>query len=282
MPPLSLKDVTVCAVDCLNPSLAVRALERCSQGIEFGRVVLFSDADVSGDVERVPIETIGSFGDYSKFILRKLVQHIKTDYVLVVQWDGFVVAPELWTPEFLTYDYIGAVWPLDHPWRVGNGGFSLRSYRLLERVSQSLDLGALNEDAAICQILRPSLEAQAGIRFAPEELAARFSHERVAPTGPTFGFHGMFNLYRYLDDSAMVTIAQELSERSILNPDYLETAVLCLRQQRPIPMVAFYSRWRAKMSVPEVEEMLARWCNNPNQARTFCSFAERFLSAARA
>ena len=38
-----------------------------------------------------------------------------------------------WRPEFLDYDYIGAVWPhvLDK-YNVGNGGFSLRSKALLE------------------------------------------------------------------------------------------------------------------------------------------------------
>ncbi len=82
---------------------------------------------------------------YSKFMLQDLYKFVDTKFCLVIQSDGFVINPNLWTNQFLEYDYIGAPWPNEISVynasinkidlaknRVGNGGFSLRSKRLLE------------------------------------------------------------------------------------------------------------------------------------------------------
>jgi hypothetical protein len=60
------------------------------------------------------------------------------------------VNPAAWDPEFLDWDYIGAKWFwAEAGKRVGNGGFSLRSYKLLEQPMDSAKrerlLGAYNE-----------------------------------------------------------------------------------------------------------------------------------------
>jgi hypothetical protein len=82
---------------------------------------------------------------------------------------------------------------------------------------------------AICRVNRPLLEAQFGIRFADRDTAQRFAFERSAPTRPTFGFHGIFNmiaavgperfweLYTSLDDASTAfvdyrTLMRQLSE----------------------------------------------------------------------
>ena len=36
--------------------------------------------------------------------------------MLIVQDDGFIINKNLWDEEFLSYDYIGAPWPLDEKW----------------------------------------------------------------------------------------------------------------------------------------------------------------------
>jgi len=60
---------------------------------------------------------------------------------LLVQPDGFVINPDKWDNQFFEYDYIGAPWeqvphsyldPWGKPHRVGNGGFSFRSKKLLD------------------------------------------------------------------------------------------------------------------------------------------------------
>ena len=58
--------------------------------------------------------------------------------MLLIQWDGYVVNPEAWDPAFLGCDYLGAKWYWhDDGMRVGNGGFSLRSRRLLDALAGS-------------------------------------------------------------------------------------------------------------------------------------------------
>ena len=66
-------------------------------------------------------------------MLQELHDHISTAHALCIQWDGYVLNAQAWDASFLDYDYIGSVWPqFGDGHRVGNGGFSLRSKRLLE------------------------------------------------------------------------------------------------------------------------------------------------------
>ena len=84
----------------------------------------------------------------------------------------------------------------DDGMRVGNGGFSLRSRRLLEALQDPRIALADAEDETICRTFRPLLEREYGIRFADESLADRFSFEAAYPVGRPFGFHGLFNFCR--------------------------------------------------------------------------------------
>jgi hypothetical protein len=79
---------------------------------------------------------------------------------------------------------------------MGNGGFSLRSKRLMS-VLNDLKLpftdggtGFFNEDGVICVYHRGKLE-KVGIRFAPVDLGARFSLEKRCEESDLspFGFH---------------------------------------------------------------------------------------------
>lgn len=161
---------------------------------------------------------------YSDMCVKGMVQLCDAPFVLMWQWDGFIVNPGLWTNEFLNYDYIGApiidkywldgaMWlmsrkkinsnqKLEMP-MVGNGGFSLRSKRFLE-VSATMsnvqsymdDPGySRNEDFYLCVRKRQEME-QAGIRFSPVDLAYRFAKEGKdkAPLNGCFGFHNTVNL----------------------------------------------------------------------------------------
>jgi hypothetical protein len=133
----------------------------------------------------------------------------------LVQPDGFVLFPDKWDSDWLQYDYIGAPWayvedayidPFGNHHRVGNGGFSLRSKKLLDIPSvvevpwetNNSDFywmpeGVVNyhEDGNICVHNRHIFEEQ-GCKFAPVEVAVRFSQETRVPEceGITpFGFH---------------------------------------------------------------------------------------------
>ena len=133
---LALPDVTLCCVDTANHALALRALARSRDQISFARTVLVSDrpldAAVAQSIEIALIPPLASRDAYSDFVLKSLLPHVATSHVLLVQWDGYVINPAAWDPAFLECDYIGAKWFWhEDGMRVGNGGFSLRSRRLL-------------------------------------------------------------------------------------------------------------------------------------------------------
>jgi hypothetical protein len=131
-------------------------------------------------------------------VIKELGRYIETSHVLLIQWDGFVVNPMSWNDEFLDYDYIGARWGwLTDGHAVGNGGFSLRSKRLLEALGDPHIAELEPEDVAICRTYRAYLESAHGIRFAPEGVADRFAFEATYPTGLPFGFHGLFNFWLF-------------------------------------------------------------------------------------
>ena len=204
-----IPDTTLCCIDCSNHALAVRALQLTLSGCEFPRAMFFTDRKVDpGPVETVIIDPIQSLDDYARFVMKRLLPYIDTDYVLLIQWDGYVVNARAWSDQFLLYDYIGARWPheaLNIPAdrAVGNGGFSLRSKTLLQALQDPRVIAAHPEDGAICLTHRQYLEQQYGIAFAPDATADRFSFEHIETAAPTFGFHGQINITRFVDDEAI-------------------------------------------------------------------------------
>jgi hypothetical protein len=110
----------------------------------------------------------------------------------------------MWTDEYMKYDYIGAPWWRGIESNVGNGGFSLRSKRLLHVTANDDSIQSQHpEDECVCLVYRKYLEETYGIRFAPESLAHRFSFERNPKYNEnsyrTFGFHGF---HSYTDERA--------------------------------------------------------------------------------
>jgi hypothetical protein len=192
-------DTTLVCVDCRYHDLAADALSRVLERCRFERALLFTNADLHlPGVEVVRIAPISSIQAYSHFILKELDRYIETAFALVMQYDGYVLNGACWSTDFQDYDYVGAPWKYTDGMTVGNGGFSLRSKRLL-RALQDPEIAPLNpEDIALCRTYRPLLEKRHAIRFAPPDVAVRFSFESLPPPGPTFGFHGIDHLYYLL------------------------------------------------------------------------------------
>ena len=253
---LHLPEVTLCTVDCLHPQLALRALELSAGQCRFASIKFFTDQPVETPFEVTLIDPIRSKADYSDFILRELCRHIETPYALIVQWDGYVLDASRWRPEFLQFDYIGAKWTVYADRRVGNGGFSLRSHRLLHATRQMPAVSGANEDLLICREWASTLERGWGISFAPVEVADRFAHEHSLPDAPTFGFHGLSNMWRYVSDHEMIAIARALDPRTTFETDYAGCMIAYLLQRRFQPFTAFYRRWRQTMSPGEILKLL--------------------------
>ena len=199
-----LPDITAIAIDTRNPELAVTALNLKNENFKFGKKILLSDNEpfnITDDINFYEITKINSLFDYSDFILYNLNQYIDTIVCIIIHVDGYICNPDAWMDEFLNYDYIGAPWISSQYFvdknkpnsRVGNGGFSLRSKKLIELCKQLPSNG--HEDVNICYHNRDFLEGQ-GIKFAPIEIAAKFSTEQICEDLKynniisSFGFHG--------------------------------------------------------------------------------------------
>jgi tetratricopeptide (TPR) repeat protein len=213
-----LAGVTLLCVDTANHALALRALALSGAALRFEQTLFLTDAipahlDVPPGVAVRRIATLASREDYSQFVLKSLVPHVTTAHVLLIQWDGYVVNPSAFDPAFLERDYIGAKWFWhDDGMRVGNGGFSLRSRKLLEALQDPRIELVEAEDVTIGRTFRPLLEREYGIRYADEAMADRFAFEAAYPTGTPFGFHGLYNFCRVVAQDELAALAPTFSD----------------------------------------------------------------------
>jgi tetratricopeptide (TPR) repeat protein len=231
---LELTGVTLACVDTVNHALALRALERSRARIRYARTLLLTDALPAGmtapaGVDVVPIAPLRSRDEYSRFVLKRLAAHVATPHVLLVQWDGYVVNPDAWDPAFLDCDYLGARWFwFTDGHDVGNGGFSLRSRRLLEALQDPrVDLVEA-EDVTIGRAYRTLLETEHGIRFPDAALADRFAFEAAYPAGMPFGFHGLYNFCRVMPPAELAALAGSFSDAIARSPQIAQLARNCV------------------------------------------------------
>jgi hypothetical protein len=217
--------VSVTVIDSLYYDLKPlkKTLEILSNKIN--RVHWFSDIPFPEKPFHVPvtwtkISKIKNYNDEYGYITLKLCPSVCTEnYNLIIHNDGFAVNADAWTDEFLEYDYIGATWTDGF---VGNGGFCLRSRKLYDAL---LDMNIpydtnsykdyfngdfysvisngnklVPEDSIICKIHKSTLETKYGIKFAPQQIADRFSieHNMSSPwLGKSLGFHGKHGIHKY-------------------------------------------------------------------------------------
>ena len=222
----ALPEVTLVAASSVALDATVAAMAASMEQARFGRALLLSDrrpAALDGTgIDWAPSAPMRSKADYSRFMLHELAGHVATPFALCIQWDGFVLSGQSWDARFLEHDYIGAVWPhVEGDHRVGNGGFSLRSARLLKATRNLPYDGQAPEDFVIGRLHRRELERQ-GISFAPEQLADRFSYERTPPVGGEFGFHGAFNLVKLLPRRKVFSLLKSLEPQVLTRNEHKE------------------------------------------------------------
>ena len=208
-----LPTVTLLGIDCVDIDRLVQAAEICMKDFNFAEVKLLTSLPAKDIDNIIPIKPINTVEEYSKFVIAELNNYVETENVLIIQYDGFILNPEAWTDKYLEYDYMGSPllindWSIrtfnldpktNGDWVVGNGGFCLRSKKLLEELQRMNNLGEFDEhhaeDVVICIKKREYLESK-GFKFAPIDLAERFSFEhstsdnKIAWTNE-FGFHGL-------------------------------------------------------------------------------------------
>lgn len=170
------------------------AIEESCEDIEFGAVKLIKDYKSN------------SIDEWNRKIIYDLPKYVDTTHALLIHADGYVINPRRWDDKWLSYDYIGAPWPLpsdDYSYRdekgnivrVGNS-VSLRSKKLMSLIATrqwGSYFGNTNEDGFICCHNRLWLEKQ-GCKFAPLEVAIYFSKEHEIPENQgivPFAFHSL-------------------------------------------------------------------------------------------
>lgn len=225
---MKLKNVTlICVEGSLdNNSInnAVKALLISSKDIEFFDIILLSPNKPTNLHSKITHHIIPSMSwlEYNQFIVTNLTNYIQSDFCILVQPDGFILNSNLWTDKFMQYDYIGHVWDFENlPYhlpgvdpdvvarkgpanlnRVGNGGFSFRSKKLLDATATIPAKCEKGEDAFICNDQFDYL-TEKGIVFGNVEIARLFSEDPnvhfCKSYQPTFGFHGDKNLINSFD-----------------------------------------------------------------------------------
>jgi hypothetical protein len=231
--------VTLVCVSGIKIEDALFALKVCADSMQFACVKLIGVKEPPIMPEGVTFERaensqLDSIDAYSHYVLYDLWRHVETEHCLVVQADGYILNPESWSDDFLNFDYIGAPWfisdsayidPFGNHQQVGNGGFSLRSKKLLttpKRIDIPWDVnasdfykhmgaGLLSEDGNICVHNRHLFEAD-GCRFAPVSVAAKFSIENRLEEHKaikSFGFHKHF-------PSLLIALQMWLKKRAFL------------------------------------------------------------------
>lgn len=190
--PIYLPEVTLILLSNRDFEGAKKAIEKSCEYIEFGGVKIIWDEKING------------IDEWNRKVIQDLPKYVDTSHALLIHQDGYVIHPELWNPEWLTLDYIGAPWPLPKDnfsyldeagdlQRVGNS-VSLRSKKLMDLVATrewKPYYGYTNEDGFISCHNRKWLESQ-GCKFGALEQAVHFSKEHEIPENQgitTFAFH---------------------------------------------------------------------------------------------
>ncbi len=219
---LKLDNITVVCVTSVRVQESIDALVETAKHGQYSSIKLITHRDDTGNLPDVPTGIIVEecpkldYKGYSEYIIYQLHNHIDSEFALIINWDGFVTTPDQWDNKFLDYDYIGALWTVDHKYKdvngrdifVGNGGFSLRSKKLLELASK-IEIpwepreGKYWQEDAIFSVKNRHIYEQAGFKWAPKTLAAKFSQEYHNEDIPDnvgitpYGFHGKIGLENF-------------------------------------------------------------------------------------
>jgi len=221
---LPLAQVTLCAIDCRTPALAVSALLAARRRVSFGRVMLLTHdwlpTMVLPGLEVIDVGPLPEAADVADFVARRLHALVSSSHVMLTQWDCGVLQPEAWTDEFLVHDYVAA----GDDRRPGTllPGLSLRSRRFLRAGNDPRFAETRLDDDTLCHVRRAFLQDVHGVSFAPEALCQRLV-ARGAPAEPwQFGFAGPAFLPALQDEAEMLEVVRRLPREFLAHQGFDE------------------------------------------------------------
>ena len=154
---LELNNVTLVSIDsahdhCSKNNIRIAAVSKIhkylSDKIKFGDYLYINPFNKNKELINEPFEELWPMSNgvgynpimwYSNFLIKRLPHLIKTEWYLIIQWDGFPVNENMWSNEFFEYDFLGG------GNSTYNGGFSLRKTETmieLSKIKESFDTGA--------------------------------------------------------------------------------------------------------------------------------------------
>lgn len=174
----------------------LRVLTWCNSLAHWKETVLFTAIEPEG---RIPaaIEAVQiphfpdlpygpEFQVFQAKTLPALLAARREMYYLGVHEDGFPIQPELWTPDFFHFDWVGPAWG---DGLVGGSGMCLRTLTMLHAMIELPWMPHTNDDAWVCRDNREQL-VRHGLEFASVDVANRFCTETQVNEKESFGFHG--------------------------------------------------------------------------------------------
>lgn len=239
-----MSSITLFSYSNVFHDLVAFSLEKTLSAKTFDDVVVFSNKKLKLSQKYRHYDIIGyknyKLENYSKFMIENLNSFIETDFVLLTQYDGMATNNKFWDDSYYEYDYIGAPFhahlkvmgpvfyeydlPKFKKWVTGNGGFSLRSKKLLNILQNDKKIKFhfspiyvfdwIAEDVFICFKYREYLEKEHGIKFAPLDVAINFSTEYFYNEGLSFGFHKIHNIPTFLSEDECCYYYNRLKEYS--------------------------------------------------------------------
>lgn len=183
-----VENLTVICVAGNRQAESIASLYKAMSEIDAEDWLLLTNIDISASgIRCINVGGLDTWEKYNHFIIKNLYQYFGTKYCLLVQWDGILDNGQLWSDDFLKFDYIGAAWLNGE---CGNGGFSIRSRKLMKIVAQDdfIEITA-PEDNCLCILYKKYLQHKYGITYADKETCDRFSFELNQPLQETFGHH---------------------------------------------------------------------------------------------
>lgn len=215
---IDLPNVTLIIAETRAHELGRLAVEACLAKARFADVLIYTDRPELIQVPGARYLAMPNWPDKvqaGRFYYTEAMRPVQTSHALLIEWDGGINDPSMWRDDFLAYDYIGALWPMQPAsHNVGNGGFLLMSKRLADHIYSHKDRMKITTDCDISVRFRGTMEA-AGFVWAPPNVANDFSFEgwrrgptKLASAPKSFGYHGAFNWPVILDREELIARAR--------------------------------------------------------------------------